>query len=44
MRESCSMDACVNDYGKKLIKVCRIELRIANDRVLGDFNRKFNLF
>ena len=41
MIESCSMDACVNDYGKKLIEVCKIELRIANGRVLGDLNGKF---
>ena len=34
----------MNGYGKKLIEVCRIELRIANGRVLGDLNGKFNLF
>ena len=41
MIESCSMDACVNDYGKKLIEVCKKGLRIANGRVLGDLNGKF---
>ena len=45
VREKCSMDACVNDYGKKLIEICRnARLRIANGRVLGDLNGNLTCF
>ena len=39
------MDTCVNDYGKRLIELCKnARLHILNGRVLGDLNGKLTCF
>ena len=45
IRARCSEDASTNEYGKKLLEVCKnARLRILNGRILGDLNGKMTCF